>query len=98
MLISKPAKKTLTHIKQHTGIRYRQLLRLSGLTNGVLSFHLKKLNKLNVVKAKKLGYNTTRYYPVAVKTTESDILDHLLDSTRKKIIFFLNTVTVGSTI
>ena len=39
--------------------------------------------------AKKLGYSVTRYYPVAVKTTESDILDHLLDSTRRKIIFFL---------
>jgi predicted transcriptional regulator len=77
------------HIKQHPGIRYRQLLRLSGLANGVLSFHLKKLKKLKIVKAKKLGYNTTRYYPTAVKTTESDILDHLLDSTRRKIILYL---------
>lgn len=88
-LISKPAKKTLIHIKQHPGIRYRQLLRLSGLANGALSFHLKKLKKLKIVKAKKLGYSVTRYYPVAVKITESDILDHLLDSTRRKIIFFL---------
>jgi predicted transcriptional regulator len=90
-LISKPARKTLTHIKQHPGIRYRQLLRLSGLANGGLSFHLKQFKKLKIVKAKKLEkkYSITRYYPVAVKTTESDILDHLLDSTRKKIIFFL---------
>src|ERR687885_1633826 len=88
-LMSKPAEKILTHIKQHPGIRYRQLLRLSGLANGVLSFHLKQLRKLRIVKAKKLGYNTTRYYPRAVKTAESDILDYLLDSTRRKIIFFL---------
>lgn len=77
------------HIKQHPGIRYRQLLRLSGLANGVLSFNLKKLKKSKLVNAKKLGYNTIRYYPIAVKTTESDVLDYLLDSTRRKIIFFL---------
>jgi predicted transcriptional regulator len=88
-LITESTKKTLTHINKHPGIRYRQLLRLSGLANGVLSFHLKKLKRLKIVKAKKLGHNTTRYYPIAVKTTESDILDHLLDSTRRKIIFFL---------
>jgi predicted transcriptional regulator len=89
LLINERAKKTFTHINKHPGIRYRQLLRLSGLANGVLSFHLKKLKKLKIVKAKKLGYNTIRYYPLAVKTTESDILDQLLDSTRRKIILFL---------
>ena len=88
-LISKPTNKTLTHIKQHPGIRYRQLLRLSGLANGALSFHLKKLKKLKVIKVKKLGYNTIRFYPAAIKTAESDFLDHLLDSTRRKIILFL---------
>src|ERR671939_520578 len=76
-------------IKEHPSIRYRQLLRLTSLSNGRMSFHLKKLNESKQVKAKKLGYNMTRYYPMSVKTTESDILDHLLDSTRRKIILFL---------
>ena len=76
-------------IKEHPGIRYRQLLRLTSLSNGRMSFHLKKLKKSKLVKAKKLGYNMTRYYPISVKTTESDILDHLLDSTRRKIILLL---------
>jgi predicted transcriptional regulator len=44
---------------------------------------------MKLIKAKKLGYKTTRYYPIEVKSTESDILDHLLDSTRRKIILFL---------
>lgn len=44
-------------------MRYRQLLRLSGFTNGVLSFHLNKLKKFKIVRAKKLGYSSTRYYP-----------------------------------
>ena len=38
---------------------------------------------------KKLGYKVTRYYPKAVKANGSDILDHLLNSTRRKIILFL---------
>jgi predicted transcriptional regulator len=89
-LIGKPTKKILTHIKEHPGIRYRQLLRLTGLSNGGMSFHLKKLKKSKLLKAKKLGYNTIRYYyPIAVKSIKSDILDHLLDSTRRKIMLFV---------
>jgi DNA-binding transcriptional ArsR family regulator len=48
-----------------------------------------KLDKSKLVKAKRLGYNTIRYYPIAVKPNESNVLDHLLNSTRRKIIFFL---------
>jgi predicted transcriptional regulator len=53
------------HIKKHPGIRYRQLLRLTGLSNGRMSFHLKKLNKSKLVKAKRLASNKTRYYPAS---------------------------------
>jgi predicted transcriptional regulator len=88
-LITKPTEKIFAHIKQHPGIRYRQLLRLTGLANGVMSFHLKKLNKSKLVKTKNLGYNVSRYYPAYVETAESNILDHLLDPTRRKIIFIL---------
>jgi predicted transcriptional regulator len=76
--------KILAHINESPGIRYRELLRLTGLSNGVLSFHLKKLKKSKLVKAKKLGYNTTRYYPIAVKANESNILDHVMNLTRRK--------------
>ncbi len=31
----------------------------------------------------------TRYYPEYIRTTDSDILDYLLDPTREKIIFLL---------
>src|SRR5215216_3576825 len=54
-----------------------------------MSFQLKKLKTSKLVKAKKLGYNTIRYYPITVKTTESNILDHLLDLTRRRIILFV---------
>jgi predicted transcriptional regulator len=88
-LISGPTKKTLTNINEHPGIRYRELIRLTGFSNGGISFQLKKLKKSKLVKAKKLGYNMIRYYPITVKTTESNILDHLLNLTRRRIILFV---------
>jgi predicted transcriptional regulator len=88
-LISESTKKILSHMNERPGIRYRELLRLTGISNGVLSFHLKKLKKSKLVKAKRLGYNTIRYYPIAVKPNESNVLDHLLNSNHRKIILFL---------
>jgi DNA-binding transcriptional ArsR family regulator len=42
-----------------------------------------------LIKAKKIGYKITRYYPIYVKANESNILDHMMHPTRRKIIFFL---------
>jgi predicted transcriptional regulator len=52
-------------------------------------FSFKSLKKSKLLKAKKLGYKVTRYYPKAVKANESDILDHVMHPTRRKIILFL---------
>ena len=64
-------------------------MRLTGLSHRKMSFHLRELKKSKLVKAKRLGYNMTRYYPIAVDSAESDILDQIQDSTRRKIILFL---------
>jgi predicted transcriptional regulator len=37
--------KLLKYISVHPGIRYRELLRLAGLTNGVLTYHISSLKK-----------------------------------------------------
>ena len=81
--------KILKHINEYPGIRHRELLRLTGLSNGVLSFHLKKLKKSKLVKAKKLGYNTTRYYPISVKANESNIFRSSSGFNSRKTILFL---------
>jgi hypothetical protein len=44
----------LTHIKEHLGIRYRQLLRLSGLANG---FSFKILNQASKSKEVRIQNN-----------------------------------------
>jgi predicted transcriptional regulator len=88
-LVSESTEKILACVNEYPGIRHRELLRSTGLSNGVLSFHLKKLRKSKLLKAKKLGYNVTRYYPIAVKANESNILDHIMHPTRRKIFFLL---------
>ena len=40
----------LKHIEQTPGVRYRELLRLTGFVNGVLSYHLAALEKADVIK------------------------------------------------
>ena len=39
----------LRHIEENPGIRYRELLRMTGLANGVLTYHLAALEKSGVV-------------------------------------------------
>src|SRR5919198_4594888 len=58
--------------------------------------HVKKLRKSKLVQAKRLGYNVTRYYPKAIKANESDLLDHLLNSTRRRIIFFYLSIATAN--
>ena len=81
-LVSKCTEKILACINEYPGIRYRELFRLTGLSNGVLSFHLKKLRKSKKVNAKKLGYKVTRYYPKAVKANGSNILQMQIQRNR----------------
>ena len=45
----------LEHIEKTPGIRYRELLRLTGLINGVLSYHLAVLERSKTIKAQSLG-------------------------------------------
>lgn len=36
----------LRHIEENPGIRYRELLRMTGLANGVLTYHWPRLKRL----------------------------------------------------
>jgi predicted transcriptional regulator len=49
----------LRSIEESPGIRYRELLRTTGLVNGVLSYHLAALEKSDVIKVDKIlsSYN-----------------------------------------
>src|SRR5919205_1517835 len=78
----------LKHIEQHPGIRYRELLRLTGLVNGVLTYHLAALENANIIRVER-GLRITRYYPVNVSEKESAILKYVRHEPIRQIVLFI---------
>jgi DNA-binding transcriptional ArsR family regulator len=78
----------LRHIEQTPGIRYRELLRLTGLINGVLSYHLAALEKSKMIKVYRQT-RITRYYPVSVSDNESAILKFIRHEPIREILLFI---------
>ena len=78
----------MKHIEQTPGIRYRELLRLTGLVNGVLSYHLSALERANVMKVNRES-RITRYYPVNISDKESSILKFVRHEPSRQILLFI---------
>ncbi|HEV8405817.1 MAG TPA: winged helix-turn-helix transcriptional regulator [Nitrososphaera sp.] len=78
----------LRYIEENPGIRYRELLRMTGLVNGVLTYHLSALEKTDVVKVERQS-RMTRYYPVSVSDSESEILKFVRHEPVRQIVLFI---------
>jgi DNA-binding transcriptional ArsR family regulator len=78
----------IKQIEQTPGIRYRELLRLTGLVNGVLTYHLAALERANVIKVIRES-RMTRYYPVSVSDQESAILKFIRREPIRQILLFV---------
>ena len=71
------------------GIRYKELLRLTRLKNGVLSYHLTILEKLNKIRIDRHNKRVTRYYIVNIPKEESDIIGCFRNIVTRKITIFI---------
>ncbi|MGI0029684.1 MAG: winged helix-turn-helix transcriptional regulator [Nitrososphaera sp.] len=78
----------LAQIGRNPGIRYRELLRLTGLANGVLTYHLSGLEKAHHVNVERRS-KMTRYYPLSVSERESTILRYIRHEPVRRIVLFL---------
>ena len=77
----------LRHINNMPGIRYRELLRFTGLSNGALAYHLSRLEKSSQIRVdRQKEKRTTRYYSINIPTQESDILRQLRNEVSRQII------------
>ena len=77
-------------ICENPGIRYRELIRLVGTTNGVLSYHLGILEKNGEIRVERQNNNrVTRYYIVNVPKEDSDIIGYFRSRVIRSIIFFV---------
>ena len=78
----------LQYIEENPGIRYRELLRMAGLVNGVLTYHLAALEKSDVIKVDRQS-RITRYYPVSVPDNESAILKFVRHEPVRQMVLFI---------
>lgn len=80
----------LNYISNMRGIRYRELLKLSGFPNGVLFHHLTGLERAGLIRVeRKLPKKPTRYYPNNVSDIESAIFSCLRHQPLREIILFI---------
>ena len=75
-------------IGKNPGIQFRDLMRLTNLKNGVLSHHLRRLEKTESVKVERLP-RQTRFYPKNFSGEESVVAKALRRKTPRDIIYAL---------
>ncbi|MGA8564451.1 MAG: winged helix-turn-helix transcriptional regulator [Nitrososphaeraceae archaeon] len=75
-------------IERNPGVRYRELLRLTNSSNGVLSYHLAELADSKIIRVdRKRG--VTRYYPIHISTEVSKIISHIKNPVSRHILQLL---------
>lgn len=79
----------LKNINNISGIRYRQLLRKMKLTNGILSYHLRILERSKKIRVHRVRYGLTRYFPKGVKMGDSTITAYPSNSISFQLIKFM---------
>jgi predicted transcriptional regulator len=81
--------KIIQFVNERPGIRYRELLRITGVSNGVLSYHLNLLDNSGKVRVHKVNIRTTRYFSHDVSIAESNLVGLLRQNTTRKIIIYI---------
>lgn len=72
-------------IDKNPGIQFREIMRTSGLKNGVLSHYLGKLEKNGIIKVVR-GPRQTRFYPPKITEDESKIIKALRRQTPRDLL------------
>jgi predicted transcriptional regulator len=78
------------YVCKNPGIRFRELIRLAGISNGVLSHHLGRLEKSGEIRVERLSNNrVTRYFIVGIPKKDSDIIGYFRSRVVRSIVFFM---------
>ncbi|MGB9124865.1 MAG: winged helix-turn-helix transcriptional regulator [Nitrosotalea sp.] len=75
-------------VEKNPGIKFREIMRETGLKNGVLSYHARKLEENGSVKIDRKS-GETRFYPLCVTDKESNIITSLRRDTQRYILLSL---------
>ena len=84
------SKIVLEVIEKNPGIRFNEIMRMTDIRNGTLSYYVKKLEDERAIKLER-SPRVTRLYPVGIAEDEANICKYLtMESQRKLIVFLLN--------
>jgi predicted transcriptional regulator len=75
-------------IEKNPGIQFREIMRTSGLKNGVLSHYLGKLEKSGFIKVMR-GPRQTRFYPPKITEEQSIAIKALRKQTPRNLLLAL---------
>jgi predicted transcriptional regulator len=81
--------KIIQFVNDFPGIRYRELLRMTGVSNGVLSYHLNLLDNSGKIRVHRVNNRVTRYFSQEVSSLESNVIGLLRQNTTRKIIIYI---------
>jgi predicted transcriptional regulator len=81
--------KLLQCVDENPGIRYRELLRMTRSSNGVLSYHINRLEKMELVNVERRS-RMTRLFPPNVSNDITGVMGFLRNQTSCEIIKLLH--------
>lgn len=84
----KVRKKLLDCVKQNPGIRFLELGRLTGMSNGGLSYHLEILEKSKAIRADRSS-RSARYYAASFPDSEAAVLNVVRQAAKSRIVDIL---------
>ena len=79
----------LEQIARAPGIRYREILRLTGLTNGTLEYHLKILERMHKVNVDRHDGRRARYYSIDMSADDAHIIGYIRNNVARNIVSFV---------
>ena len=75
-------------VEKNPGIKFREIMRETGLKNGVTSYHTRKLEENGSVRVDRKS-GETRFYPLCVTDDESNLITSLRRDTQRQILLSL---------
>jgi len=75
-------------IEQNPGIQFREVMRSSGLKNGVVSHYLRKLEKNGLINVNR-GPRQSRFYPLHITEEEAIVIKALRKQTPRDLLLAL---------
>jgi predicted transcriptional regulator len=75
-------------IEKNPGIKFREIMRHTGMKNGVLSHYTRKLEEKGAISVKRSS-RLTRFYPLGISKSESALITNLRQETPRNILIAL---------